>query len=131
MGIFLPRGVPVIGVPPVRDFGGGGKRPRAYSDLVAARLLASVADPWRYFDRPRAAGERAVAQWLRDQGVEVRSVSVDAQRTPDAVLDGAGVTVEFTSIGRSVVDPAGALYQRIRRARSQSARVVSWPSSRR
>lgn len=114
----------MIGAPSRHQFGGGDKRPRSYSQLEAAGLLAPAADPWRYLDRPRSSGERGVAEWLRTMGVEVRSVSVDAYRTPDAVLDVARVTVEFKTVGTNVVDPAEALYQRIRHGRTQSTRVV-------
>jgi hypothetical protein len=62
---LLPSGVPVIGVPLQHEFGGGDKRARSYTELREAGLLAPVADPWRYFDRPRAAGERRIAEWLR------------------------------------------------------------------
>jgi hypothetical protein len=54
----------------------------------------------------------------------VRSVGVDAHRTPDAVIDLAGATVEFKTIEEGAVDPAGVLYQRIRHARRQAVRVV-------
>ncbi|MBC8091715.1 MAG: hypothetical protein H7Y15_07235 [Pseudonocardia sp.] len=121
---ILPAGVPVLGVPLPHEFGGGAKQPRSCAQLVAAGLVAPADDPWCFFDLPRHAGERGIATWLGSHGVEVRSVGVDSRPTPDAVIDAAGVTVEFKTIDPDVADPASAVYQRIRQARKQSPLVV-------
>lgn len=120
----LPQADAAVGVPARAQFGGGQKRPRTAADLEAAGLIAPAIDPWRYFHQHRGSVEVAIAVWLRAHGVEVRSVGVGAYRTPDAVLVGAGQTVEFKSVGPDAADPAESIYQRLRHARAQSSRVV-------
>jgi hypothetical protein len=116
----LPTGTPVIGVPSRDGFGGGLKLPRSYAALKAAGLLAPTSDPWKFFDRK----ERTIAEFLLGSGIAVRSVSEDSLPAPDAVIDMFELTTEFKTLDPAVVNVAGALYQRIRQARTQSSRVI-------
>lgn len=116
----LPAGTPLMGVPSRDAFGGGHKRPPSYDTLKAGDLLAPLSDPWKFFDRQ----ERLIAELLHGTGVVVRSVSAAAFPTPDAVIDASQVTAEFKTLSRNVVNPGGALYQRLRDARTQSPRVI-------
>ncbi|WGX98734.1 phage minor head protein [Nocardioides sp. L-11A] len=77
--------------------GSQGRNERfTYGALDRLGLIAPVDDPDLYFDDD----ELVVAEWLRGRGLAVRSVANadDLPKTPDAVIDGAKVTVEFKTL---------------------------------
>lgn len=100
--------------------GAQGSRKRfTYDALETLGRIAPEDDPDRYFEPE----ELVIAEWLRAAGHTVRSVddSNDLPTTPDAVIDGARVTVEFKTLERSTTVAAR---NAATTARKQSERIV-------
>jgi hypothetical protein len=100
------------------DLGSQRQLPSA-KELHEGGLVASA--PWQHF----SPAERTLAQWLREQGVEVLSSAArtgEGEATPDAVLLDVPVTVELKALDEPT---PSAIRARVRIARrGQSRRVV-------
>lgn len=90
-----------------------------YEALDQLGLIAPEDDPDQHFNDE----ELVIAEWLRSHGLTVRAVSdaSDLDATPDAVIEGAKVTVEFKTLQSArAVTARNAATQ----ARRQSERIV-------
>jgi hypothetical protein len=97
----------------------GTSRAKQPVSLAELETVGLVGQGWEYF----SATERSIAEWLRSNAVQVRSVSVSrisGRRTPDGAL-AAGETVEFKTL---VAGNGRAILRNLRDAREQSRRVV-------
>lgn len=93
--------------------------PPTYEEVSTEGITASSDDPDRWF----LPAERSVADWLRNRGLDIRSVrerTGHALKTPDAVATSQNVTFEF----KTAVGSTNSIVQRIRTARWQARRVV-------
>ncbi|CAM3765668.1 hypothetical protein [Nocardiopsis rhodophaea] len=83
-------------------------------------LRDRIGEGWEYYD----AKERSIAEFLKEHGIEVRSVDVartDGVKSPDSVIDGTSSTLEFKTVETS---SKNALIQNIRKGREQSSRLA-------
>lgn len=111
---LLPRGPGTPGLPSAQDVAGSlppETRP-SFADVVNAGRVAAT---WAAFN----PGERQVAEWLRDQGVDVEAVRKDQGKSPDGIIRAAGVTVEIKTL-----TSAKKIEQRIWDAKQQAGHVV-------
>jgi hypothetical protein len=94
--------------------------PSRYAQPTMDELRDRIGEGWEYYD----GKERAIAQYLHDHGIEVRSVDVaraDGIKSPDSVVVGRDVTIEFKT---PETPSKNAIIQNLRKAREQSSRVV-------
>jgi len=111
---LLPRGPVTPGLPSTQDVAGSVPEtpPPSFADIVDAGRVAAT---WATF----TPGERQVAEWLRDQGVDVEAVRKDQGKSPDGIIRAAGITVEIKTL-----TSAKKLEQRIWDAKQQAGHVV-------
>lgn len=97
----------------------GPASPFTYTQLDALGIVAPEDDPHVHFSQ----AERAIATWLSEHGIEVRSVADadDIGRTPDAVFVGSLQTVEFKTLGSTRTT---SIRNAAKEARHQSHRVL-------
>lgn len=91
--------------------------PPGYGEVVDG--VAPENDPDKWF----TMAERATAEWLRNRGVDVRSVERregHLLKTPDAIAGSAPITVEF----KGAIGSVNSIVQRIRQGRWQARHVV-------
>ncbi|RKS10327.1 hypothetical protein DFP74_6090 [Nocardiopsis sp. Huas11] len=98
--------------------------PARYSESQVAvedlRRDGLIDEGWESFE-PK---ERRVAQFLSEQGVDVRSVTestIDGRTTPDAVIAGTNSTIEFKILESGT---PRAIEANIRKGRKQSSRIA-------
>ncbi|WP_116248155.1 hypothetical protein [Nocardiopsis sp. FIRDI 009] len=94
--------------------------PPKYNQPTVDELRDRIGEGWEYYDDK----ERAIAEYLREHGIEVQSVDVarsDGIKSPDSVVVGRDVTIEFKTPETA---SKNAIIQNLRKGREQSSRIV-------
>ena len=94
--------------------------PARYNQPTVDELRDRVGEGWEFYD----GKEQAIAEYLREHGIEVRSVDVarsDGVKSPDSVVVGRDVTIEFKTPETA---SKNAIIQNLRKGREQSSRLV-------
>ncbi|WP_150241615.1 CdiA C-terminal domain-containing protein [Nocardiopsis quinghaiensis] len=94
--------------------------PARYNQPTVNELRDRVGKGWEYYDDK----EQAIAEYLHEYGIEVKSVDVarsDGVKSPDSVVVGRDVTIEFKTPERA---SKNSIIQNLRKGREQSSRLV-------